>query len=104
MKTERSKTTDEARIRKLIEDRVQAVDAKDVNRLMSNHAPDIVLFDVVDPLQYTGAATVRKRAEEWFALYQSASAMRSAIWRSQLLAISPSAITSTSRPGRGTTE
>ena len=38
---------------------------------MSNHAPDILSFDVVNPLQYSGSDTVRERAQEWFALYQS---------------------------------
>jgi ketosteroid isomerase-like protein len=36
---------------------------------MSNHAADILLFDVVNPLQYAGSSTVRKRAEEWFSLH-----------------------------------
>jgi ketosteroid isomerase-like protein len=37
---------------------------------MSNHAADILLFDVANPLQYAGSSTVKKRAEEWFFLYR----------------------------------
>jgi ketosteroid isomerase-like protein len=72
MKTENSKATEEAVIRKLIEDRTRAIRAKDINLLMSNHAPDIVSFDVVDPLRYTGVHIMRERAEKWFAFYETA--------------------------------
>lgn len=70
MTTQNSIAIDEAQIRALIEDRVKAVRAKDINGVMSNHAPDILSFDVVNPLQYTGSNTVRERAEEWFSWYQ----------------------------------
>lgn len=70
MTTQSSKVIDEVQIRALIESRVKAVYAKDIDGVMSNHAPDILSFDVVDPLQYIGADTVRERAEEWFSLYQ----------------------------------
>lgn len=70
MTTPNSIAIDEAQIRALIEDRVKAVHAKDINGVMSNHAPDILSFDVVNPLQYTGSDTVRERAEEWFSWYQ----------------------------------
>lgn len=70
MTTANSKAIDEAQIRALIDDRVKAVRAKDINALMSNHAPDILAFDVIDPLRYTGSDAVRERAEQWFSLYQ----------------------------------
>ncbi len=71
MAPETSKAPDEAQIRALIEDRVKAVHAKDIDRLMSKHAPDVLSFDVINPLHYSGSDTVRQRAEEWFASYQS---------------------------------
>ena len=71
MTTAYSKAIDEAQIRALIEDRVKAVCAKDINALLSNHASDILAFDVINPLRYTGSDTVRERAEQWFSLYQS---------------------------------
>jgi uncharacterized protein (TIGR02246 family) len=64
-----SKPTAEAEIRDLINSRVESVHAKDVDRLMSDHAPDILLFDVLIPLQYSGVEEARKRTEEWFSWY-----------------------------------
>jgi ketosteroid isomerase-like protein len=61
--------TDEAAIRTLIDERVKAVHDKDINALLSNHTPDILSFDVIDPLQYVGADTVRERAEKWVSSY-----------------------------------
>lgn len=65
-----SKTTDESLIRKLIDDREKAVRNKDVHGCTANSAPDIVSFDVVNPLQRLGSDALRKRAEEWFASFQ----------------------------------
>jgi ketosteroid isomerase-like protein len=70
MATENSKASDEAQIRVLIDDRVKAVRAKDINGTMANTAPDILSFDVVNPLQNVGAGASRKRAAEWFASFQ----------------------------------
>ena len=66
-------------IRKLINDRLKVLRDQDINALLSNHTPDIhwrsrserESFDVIDPLQYIGADTVRERAEKWFSSYQS---------------------------------
>ena len=44
-----------------------AIRAKDLDRLMSFYAPDIVYFDVVPPLRYLGSAALRARFTEWFA-------------------------------------
>jgi ketosteroid isomerase-like protein len=70
MTTENRKAIDEAQIRALIDDRVKAVRAKDINGVMSNIAPDILSFDVVNPLQNIGSGAARKRAEEWFSSFQ----------------------------------
>jgi uncharacterized protein (TIGR02246 family) len=69
--TTQSKTDDEVQIRHLIEERVNAIHARDLDRLMSNHARDVQSFDVVDPLQYAGRDRVRQRAADWFASYES---------------------------------
>lgn len=71
MTTANSKATDEAQIRALINDRVKAVRRRDINASMFNLAPDILSFDVVNPLQYIGSDDLRKRAEEWFSSLQS---------------------------------
>jgi uncharacterized protein (TIGR02246 family) len=66
----RPESADEAEIRALIEKWAQAIRDKDIDRRMSNYARDVLLFDVVNPLRYTGADAVRKRGEEWFGSFQ----------------------------------
>jgi ketosteroid isomerase-like protein len=70
MTTENSRATDEARILELINERVRAVRAKDIDALMRSHAPYVLMFDALDPLQYVGSDAVRERAEQWFSWYQ----------------------------------
>jgi ketosteroid isomerase-like protein len=70
MTTENSRADDEAQIRELIEERVRAIRAKDVDALMSNHAPEVVMFDALDPLRYVGSDVVRERAGQWLSWYQ----------------------------------
>ena len=59
----------QAQIRDLIEARVRAVEAKDIETLMAHHAPDVLSFDVIGDLQVRGADAVRARAQNWFAAY-----------------------------------
>jgi ketosteroid isomerase-like protein len=70
MTTENSRADDEARIREIIEGRVRATRARDVDALMSNHAPDVVMFDALDPLRYVGSEAVRERAGQWLSWYR----------------------------------
>jgi hypothetical protein len=62
--TQNRNALDEAQIRALIDDGAKAVRAKDVNGATSSLAPDILSFDVANPLQYVGSDSARKRAEE----------------------------------------
>ena len=61
---------DEAQIRKLMDDRAKAIRAKDVNGCMSHYAPDVLSFDVVNPLRKTGLDACRTRTVEWFSSFQ----------------------------------
>ena len=70
MTTENNKAIDEARIRELIDERVKAVQTKDINGLMAHHASDVLIFDALDPLQYVGSDKVKERAAQWFSWYQ----------------------------------
>ena len=70
MTIENSQANDEAHVRAIIEERVESVRNKDINALLSNHAPDILALDVLNPLQYTGLDKVRERAEKWLSSYQ----------------------------------
>jgi uncharacterized protein (TIGR02246 family) len=60
----------QAQIRDVMADWVTAACAKDVDRLMSHHAPDVLLFDVVNPLRYAGVDAARTRMEDWFSSFQ----------------------------------
>jgi ketosteroid isomerase-like protein len=60
-------TTAETDISELLERRSEAIRAKDLERLLSFYAPDVVYFDLVPPLQYVGIAALRGRFEHWFA-------------------------------------
>jgi uncharacterized protein (TIGR02246 family) len=63
---EKTRTRDEAEIRKLIDTWVKAVHAKDVDRVMSVYAPDVTVFDIAPPLRQAGAEAHRKSFAEWF--------------------------------------
>src|SRR3712207_3142627 len=70
MRTDNDRLTDEARIRGLIEERVRAIRARDVDALTRGHAPDVVMFDALDPLGYVGSEAVGERAGQWLSWYQ----------------------------------
>jgi ketosteroid isomerase-like protein len=65
-----SKTTDEAQVRALIDDRVKAVRDKNVNEAMSSIALNILSFDVVNPFQQMGSDASKKRMQEWFSSFE----------------------------------
>jgi ketosteroid isomerase-like protein len=54
MAADRSKAAAEAEIRALIDAQAEAIRAKDIDGSVSNYAPDVLLFDVVNPLQSIG--------------------------------------------------
>ena len=64
------RTAAEAEIRALIEDQAKAIRAKDVDGSLSSYAPDVLLFDVVNPLRSTGSGAARKRLAEWFSSFE----------------------------------
>jgi uncharacterized protein (TIGR02246 family) len=70
MTTETNKATDEAQIRQLVDNWVKTVSAKDINKLMSYYAEDILLFDIMPPLEHRGASAYRKNWEECFPYFQ----------------------------------
>jgi ketosteroid isomerase-like protein len=61
----------ESEIRTLLESWSEAARTKDIDRLMSLYSPDIVYFDVVPPLQYTGSGAVRANFLRWFDGFES---------------------------------
>jgi deazaflavin-dependent oxidoreductase (nitroreductase family) len=61
----------EAEIRALLDRRSEAIGNRDLDRLMSLYASDIVYFDLVPPLQYAGSAALRDRFADWFPRWRS---------------------------------
>jgi len=54
MTAENRGASDEAELRELIDARVRAVGRKDVEALVSQYAPDVVVFNLAPPLQTRG--------------------------------------------------
>lgn len=54
----------------VLDERVEACRAKDIDRLMSLYSPGIVYFDVIPPHRFAGAGEVRKNFLRWFDEYQ----------------------------------
>jgi uncharacterized protein (TIGR02246 family) len=70
METSSGTSTDEARIRQLLDDRARALHAKDAAGVASVYAPDVMWFDLAPPLRYVGAETYRHSLEAWFATWK----------------------------------
>jgi len=60
----------EAEIRALVDDQAKAIRARDVDASLSAYAPNVLLFDVVDPLQSAGSQAAKRRLAEWFASFR----------------------------------
>ncbi|WP_410601098.1 YybH family protein [Amycolatopsis sp. lyj-90] len=67
-------STDESRIRTLIEDWAKAVHAGDLDAVLAGHATDIVMFDVPPP--YEGVLGIDAYRETWpsFFIWQATGA------------------------------
>jgi uncharacterized protein (TIGR02246 family) len=63
-------TTAETEIRQLIDRFQRAIQAKDLNGVLSVYAPDIVSFDLVPPMQHVGIVAYRRPWEETFASFE----------------------------------
>jgi ketosteroid isomerase-like protein len=57
-------------VRALLDSRVEACRDKDIDRLMSLYSPNIIYFDVVPPLHFTGSDAVRSNFLRWFHEYE----------------------------------
>lgn len=62
--------TDEAAIRQLLDNFLDAVRTMDLERVKPIYAPDLVSFDIVPPLQHLGAEKKWKNWADVFAAYQ----------------------------------
>ena len=62
-------TSNDSEVRALLESRVDASQAKDIDRLMSLYSPDIIYYDALPPLQFAGTEEVRRNFVRWFDEY-----------------------------------
>ena len=60
----------EAVLRMRIDEIAQAIRDKDVDRLMTFYAPNVVVFDVRPPLDTRGAPAYRQNFERWFGSFE----------------------------------
>jgi ketosteroid isomerase-like protein len=63
-------TSTESEVGALLDSRSEAIWTKDIDRLMSSYSPEIIYFDLVPDLQYTGSAALRGRFLDWFDAYE----------------------------------
>jgi len=67
MPTTQRRMQEDASVRERVETLAQAIRDKDVDALMTHYAPDVIVYDVMPPLDVQGAAAYRKNFERWFA-------------------------------------
>lgn len=69
MATATSKQSVEKEIKGLTEQWMSAVEAKDIDTIMSHYADDVTAFDVPPPLQIKGADSVRQNMVNWLNMF-----------------------------------
>ena len=70
MNTGTNRSTDEAEIRNLVESWARAVHTKDLDGILANHSPEILMFDVPPPAQSKGIEAYKKTWDVFFAWFQ----------------------------------
>ena len=63
-------STADAAIRALMKQWTDAVRTKDIDKLIAYYATDVVVFDLLPPLEFVGAAHYRQNWVAWFASWQ----------------------------------
>src|SRR5688500_14853808 len=59
----------EAAIRALLETNAEAIRSKDVTAATAIYSPNVLLFDLIEPLQTKGIAALRARLTQWFSSF-----------------------------------
>ena len=72
MTSNKGETDSENQIRALLDDWANAVRAKDIERVVSHYAANVVSFDLAPPLEYRGSEAIRKSLEGWFPTFRGA--------------------------------
>lgn len=66
MPTSETGVSEDSFIRERLETLAQAMRAKDIDAVMAHNAPDVVIYDVMPPLEVPSADSYRKNLERWF--------------------------------------
>ena len=66
METQKTKESNESQISKILYDWADATRKGETKTILSNHAPDVLIFDVLAPLQYKGAEAYKKSWADWW--------------------------------------
>jgi ketosteroid isomerase-like protein len=61
----------ESEVEALLARRTEAIRLRDIERLLSLYSPDVVYFDIVPPLRYSGSVALRERFSDWFGRWKS---------------------------------
>jgi ketosteroid isomerase-like protein len=70
MKIAESERVDSQEILAVINGRIKAIYEKDEQGVLTKYAPNVVSFDLAPPLKSVGIDTIKKRLQNWFAIYQ----------------------------------
>ena len=61
---------EETAIKGLLAKQSEAIQKRDIAGATANYKENVILFDVVGPLQHTGASSVKQRLQEWFGTFR----------------------------------
>jgi uncharacterized protein (TIGR02246 family) len=70
MATAAHKIAEENDIRNLLDEQAAAIRAKDAKAALANVAPDVLFYDLVDPLRSAGLEAMQKRLDEWLSSFE----------------------------------
>jgi PhnB protein len=59
----------ELEIRAIIEGWAKAVRTRNSQALASNFSSEVLVFDLIEPLQYSGRDAIAKRADQWLSSF-----------------------------------
>jgi uncharacterized protein (TIGR02246 family) len=62
-------STPEPHIRSLVDAWTQALRAKDVTGRTAHYADDVLVFDVISPVQHVGLDALKQRLAQWFSTF-----------------------------------
>jgi uncharacterized protein (TIGR02246 family) len=70
MSANNGRTADEDAIRDLVENWARAVRTKNLNGILANHSPDILMFDVPPPIQSKGIESYKRTWDRFFSWFR----------------------------------